>query len=71
MISGLTFNAEFKADVAERHGPCLRLQLADTADVVIVQIDVHKLLLFVHRASGGSKREHMAKHQLQPPSPAF
>jgi len=53
----LTFNAEFKADVAERHGPRLRLDLADAADIVIVQIDVHKLLLFIHFASGGSERK--------------
>lgn len=46
----LTFNSEFKADMAERHGPCVCLQLADTADVVIIQVNVHKLLLFIHSA---------------------
>ena len=38
--------------MAERHGPGVCLQLADTADVVIVQVNVHKLLLFIHGAYG-------------------
>lgn len=46
----LTFNGEFKADMAEGHGPRVCLQLAHTADVVIVQVNVHKLLLFIHSA---------------------
>ena len=52
----LTFNSEFKADMAERHGPGVGLQLADTADVVIVQVNVHKLLLFMHSAYGSKGR---------------
>ena len=52
----LTFNSEFKADVAEGHGPSVCLQLADTADVVIVQVNVHKLLLFIHSAYGSKGR---------------
>lgn len=43
-----TFHAELKAKVAEGQGPSLRLQFADAADVVIVQVDVLKLLLFLH-----------------------
>ena len=42
--------------MAERHGPGVGLQLADTADVVIVQVNVHKLLLFMHSAYGSKGR---------------
>lgn len=48
----LTLNIQLKTNVAEGEGLFFRSQLTDTADVVIVQINVHKLLLFVHSAPG-------------------
>lgn len=54
-LLSLTFNAEFKADMAERQGARFCLELADTTDIVIVQINVDELLLFIHGASGGKK----------------
>ena len=52
--------------MAERQGARFCLELADTTDIVIVQINVDELLLFIHGASGGEKnseREHMVKYQ--------
>lgn len=53
----LTFNAQLKADVAEGQGACVCFQLADTADVVVIQINVHKLLLFVHSTTSERNRD--------------
>lgn len=44
----LTFNAELETDVAEGHSPRVCLQLTNTADVVIIQVYVHKLFLLIH-----------------------
>lgn len=47
----LTLNAQFKAHMAEGKRSCVRFQFTDAADVVIVQVYVHKVLLFLHDAS--------------------
>lgn len=52
----LTFNAEFKADVAEGQSPSFCFLFADTADVVIIQINTDKCLLFIHVCPVDNKR---------------
>lgn len=47
----VTFNIQLETNVAERKRLLLGAQLADAADIVIVQVDAHELLL-VHSALG-------------------
>lgn len=52
--------------MAEGQGPRLRLQLADAADVIVVQIDALKLLLFLHHRSAEKKRVTQNKSERKP-----
>lgn len=51
----VTFNVQLETNVAERKRLLLGAQLADAADIVIVQVDAHELLL-VHSALGRVQR---------------
>lgn len=44
----LTLYAQLEADVTEGQRSSVRVQLTDGTDVVIIQIYIHKLLLFNH-----------------------
>lgn len=53
---GFTFEVELKANVAEGQSSCLCLQFTDAADIIVIQINVLKLLLFLHVGPVGHSR---------------
>lgn len=51
-----TFEVELKANVAEGQSSCFCLQFTDAADIIVVQINVLKLLLFLHVGPATKRR---------------